>query len=111
MKFSYETKVIDIYNKEGQKIGGMNYWLCKKCELLRTNKHTHKHGEELPSDVIEMLKKWEEEDEKRKSQKAGADSESSIQQEGSPVRMGNDRDREIKDSPEDGKADSKRQES
>jgi len=30
-------------------------WICKKCGLLRSNKKTHKHGEEMKDDVQNVV--------------------------------------------------------
>lgn len=72
-----DSKILEIY-KNGKKVDEWKYWVCKKCELLRTNRHTHNHGEPLRQEVIDDIKKWEVENEKRNSQAVGASSENGI---------------------------------
>ena len=31
------------------------FWMCKKCGLVRANNHTHKHGDVLPKDILDMI--------------------------------------------------------
>lgn len=37
---------------DGKKV---NVWNCRKCGIMRSSTHTHKHGEELPEDTKDML--------------------------------------------------------
>lgn len=32
-----------------------NIWTCRKCGLLRSSRHTHKHNEPLPLEVLELF--------------------------------------------------------
>lgn len=41
-----------------------NVWICKKCQLIRSSKVTHKHGVPLPDNLLMKVG----EDEKEKTQ-------------------------------------------